>query len=259
MTRSKHLLLRRLEKYPRLYKGAKKIVRRTRFSIRKGRIRRFLHWLLKGHVIRYFIVKEYLADHGNNLQVGGGYHTIDGWLNGDLIAGNIYLDATKPLQIPSESMDFIFAEQFIEHISLDENRKFMQECYRILKPNGVIRVSTPDLERLIQVYYDKNPRVSLYNAMERHRKQHNRELTTACHFLNDFFRLWGHRFIYDEETLKSLFMSAGFIRIKRCRFGESRYLDLKNRERHANVDWMESAFVIICEATKPQIVGDCNG
>lgn len=111
----------------------------------------------------------------------GGYHAVDGWLNADLIAGDIYLDATKRLPLPDGCFGFIFAAQFIEHVSLRDGRRFSEECYRILRPGGVIRLSSPDLDRLVDVYGDGNPRVRLEEAMARHESRHSHSLWTGCH------------------------------------------------------------------------------
>jgi predicted SAM-dependent methyltransferase len=184
------------------------------------------------------------------LQIGGGYHTKYGWLNGDLIAGDIYLNATKRFPFPNESFDLIFAEQFIEHLSFDEGFCCLQECCRVLKKGGRIRLSTPDLERLSSLYKDENPVVDIKTAMERHRKNHNRTLTTACHFLNDIFRLWGHSFIYDEETLRLQLERAGLSNFSRQKFGCSDNKALGNLERHADSEWMRDAFQLILEAEK---------
>jgi len=184
--------------------------------------------------------------------VGGGRHTIPGWLNGDIIAGDIYLDATKRFPLPDNCLDYIFAEQFLEHISYESGLHFLREAYRVLKPGGVIRQATPVLGGLIDVYLDQNKVVSQRVAIQRHVNHLGYAGGfNACRFLNDFFRLWGHQFIYDWETLADAHRQAGFINIQWPSFGESDHQPLRNRERHADVDWMKSAFVIICEATKP--------
>lgn len=207
----------------------------------------------------WWIVSKYLHSNADRkLQIGGWIHTIDGWLNGDLIAGEIYLNATKRFPFPDESCDLIFAEQFIEHLSFQEGCYCLRECYRVLKKGGKIRLSTPDLEGLCSLYKDQNPDVDLKTAMERHKKGHNRELTTACHLLNDNFRLWGHSFIYDEGTLRMQLERAGFSNIVRKKFGDSDEKELVGLERHADVEWMKNAFVIVLEAQKTRSRDTCN-
>lgn len=56
------------------------------------------------------------------------------------------IDVTKTgLPLPDNSVDVIFHEDFIEHLSQKEQFLFLAETYRVLKPNGVHRINTPDL------------------------------------------------------------------------------------------------------------------
>jgi predicted SAM-dependent methyltransferase len=224
---------------------------KLRRSVYKGAIKRILHIVTCGPFVRGWKIRQYLRGDGpKKLQVGSGYHTKKGWLNGDLIAGDIYLNATRRFPFPDASFDYVFAEQFIEHLSFYAGAYCLSECSRVLKRGGKIRLSTPDFERLYLLYKDQNPGVDLKTAMTRHRKNHNLRLTTACHFINDFFRLWGHSFIYDEETLLLHLGSAGFTNVDRKCFGSSDNPYLRHLEIHADAEWMKNAFQIVLEAEK---------
>jgi hypothetical protein len=50
--------------------------------------------------------------------------------------------------------------------------------------------------------------------------------------LNNFFRDWGHQFIYDPDTLKQLFVNAGFHEPCRLEVGRSSCHELSNLEKH---------------------------
>lgn len=237
-------LLKKWKTFRRLYHAIK-------FSITKGNMRRAWHFVTRGHIGRRLRISHFLRGGSvKKLQIGGGSYTKVGWLNGDLIAGDIYLNAAKEFSFPDSSLDLIFAEQFIEHLEFKEGQFFLRECFRVLKENGKIRLSTPDLERLFLLYRDRNPEVSLKVAMEHHKEQHNRALTTGCHFINDMFRLWGHSFIYDQKTLETSMRNVGFRNFSRWRFGFSDRADLSNLERHAHAEWRKNAYELILEAQK---------
>ncbi|GFE58585.1 methyltransferase domain-containing protein [Geobacter sp. AOG1] len=55
---------------------------------------------------------------------------------------------TKGDRLPFDdnSLDFIYSEHFFEHLFFDEALSLMQECYRVLKPFGVIRTCVPDAD-----------------------------------------------------------------------------------------------------------------
>lgn len=56
-------------------------------------------------------------------------------------------------QYPDNSVDLIYLGQMIEHLNyFYEVPQFLRECFRILKPSGVIRLTTPDLDLLIHAY-----------------------------------------------------------------------------------------------------------
>lgn len=63
-------------------------------------------------------------------------------------------DMVKPFtQFADNSVDYIYVGQAIEHLNpIYQTPKFLKECHRMLKPGGILRMSTPDLDRLIRAY-----------------------------------------------------------------------------------------------------------
>jgi hypothetical protein len=53
--------------------------------------------------------------------------------------------ADQDWQIPDASVDYIFDEDFIEHISQHQQIQFLAETWRVLKPGAYHRVNTPNL------------------------------------------------------------------------------------------------------------------
>ncbi len=50
-------------------------------------------------------------------------------------------------------VDAIYLGQMIEHLNpIYEAPKLLLECYRMLKPGGVIRITTPDLHQILDLY-----------------------------------------------------------------------------------------------------------
>jgi predicted SAM-dependent methyltransferase len=46
----------------------------------------------------------------------------------------------------------VYYSHLLEHFPKHEAQGFTQECYRVLKPRGIIRVAVPDLERIARMY-----------------------------------------------------------------------------------------------------------
>jgi len=82
-----------------------------------------------------------------NLHIGCGEVYFDGWVNIDKDSekADKKHDARKRLPYKDNSVDFIYNEHFIEHITVEEAVKILIDFYRVLKPEGVLRIATPDL------------------------------------------------------------------------------------------------------------------
>jgi predicted SAM-dependent methyltransferase len=150
----------------------------------------------------------------------------------------------------------------IEHITFAEGLNMLSECYRILKPGGKIRLSTPNLSFLIELHQpDKSTLQKDYIkwATDLHVKKwvkdaFVRETITydSTFVINTFFRRWGHQFIYDKKLLCSVLEKVGFIKITRCALNESEDEELRGL---ANESRMPDGFLnletITVEGTKP--------
>ena len=157
------------------------------------------HYILRGHVSRAQIIRKYLKNNKKaKLQVGCGPNALSGWLNADIISGNIYLDAKRKMPFKSNIFDFIFCEHFIEHLTRENGLKFLNECYRILKPDGVLRITSPDLEKIMDLYYDRNKYVKREELIAEYGKGAEFQ---PCELFNDYMHNWGHKFIYDRRTI----------------------------------------------------------
>lgn len=58
------------------------------------------------------------------------------------------VDLNRSLPYEDEFFDYILSSNGIEH--LEDQYNFIRECYRILKPNGKILISTPNVSAIFQ-------------------------------------------------------------------------------------------------------------
>lgn len=62
-------------------------------------------------------------------------------------------DVRQGIPFPDNSVDAIYIGQAIEHFNRrTEAPKLLKECWRVLKPGETIRLTTPDLSKLIAAY-----------------------------------------------------------------------------------------------------------
>lgn len=187
------------------------------------------------------IAARYFRDHKiYKLHLGGGYTALEGWLNSDLFPrnpGTVALDAAKPFFFKSGIFDYIFCEHLIEHLNYQQACHMLKECFRALKPGGRIRVCTPDLRAYISLFAPSKTGIQKQhlewlgnNWLERQGTQQKTEVFA----LNLLMHAWGHRFLYDFQTLKESLENAGFKDIVRYSPRESNDDNLKYVERHGD-------------------------
>ncbi|MCL5024017.1 MAG: methyltransferase domain-containing protein [Nitrospirae bacterium] len=193
----------------------------TLFRFSKRTIRRFC-----GSLVRILTIKAYLrTSRVRKLQIGAGANILDGWLNTNEAGFSgrvIFLDATKPFPLRDHTFDYIFSEHQIEHLTYEEGLFMLQECMRVLKPGGKIRIATPDLETLIGLHVPEKSELQ---------KRYIRWIVDAyfperggyreSFVINNAFRNWGHRFLYDHATLQDALEKAGFVAVTRHSTGQS--------------------------------------
>lgn len=86
------------------------------------------------------------------IQFGSGGNILPGWVNTDLqyAQPELRVDITKPLPWKDGVVMMILIEHCLEHVSGPDALRFLDECYRILEPNGLIRVCVPAIDRIAE-------------------------------------------------------------------------------------------------------------
>lgn len=153
------------------------------------------------------------------LNLGCGVHKMEGWINLDLDYGH---DLSKGLPQVFTGVTHVFSEHFIEHITREQARKLLKDCYDSMIEGAVIRISTPDLRLIFHLYNNYDFSKPLMPSVW--------EPKTPCQYVNEGMRSWGHTFIYDFEELYELLRSCGFDNIKRVRHRDSEHFHLKGLE-----------------------------
>jgi SAM-dependent methyltransferase len=90
-----------------------------------------------------------------NLACGDFYLTNNDWVNLDWYPHSNYVKKANllgELRFKDETFDVIYTSHFIEHIPRENLDFVLRECFRVLKPSGVIRIVVPDLENIVREY-----------------------------------------------------------------------------------------------------------
>jgi len=201
-----------------------------------------------GRLSRRRRIARYLRDHDERkLQLGAADKPLRGWLNTDIHDYGrrdvVFLDARKRFPLPDTSFDVVYSEHMLEHLTYADGQRCLRECFRVLRPGGTIRIATPSLQRLAGLY-DGGDMQERYVRWAAATLEPDLRAPLPGAVVNNFFRSWGHEFIYDPDTLRHALTAAGFGEIEEQPVGEL--------ERHLPEDPDLNAFeTFVLEARRP--------
>lgn len=169
-----------------------------------GKVQSFISALIRGR--EAFVSKKNISSHVL-LNVGCGTNTNPEFINLDyhwMKSIDICWDITKkPYPIPDGHLEGIYTEHCLEHIPLTAFQFNIKEFYRMLKPGGTVRIVMPDGELYFDLYQRKK------NG-ENVQMPHEENYITPMARINGLFRNYGHQFIHDFATVKTILEQAGF-------------------------------------------------
>lgn len=172
------------------------------------------------------------------LHVGCGQQALAGWINIDsqpLPGVDRVLDVRRGL--PFSDVEAIYAEHFLEHLGLDDALAFLRECRRSLAAEGILRLSTPNLDWVYATHYRPLSWSSDHDSV------------LDCLQINRAFHGWGHHFLFNRPMLVSALKAGGFANVAFHSYGQSDVALLANLERHETwEDTPELPHVLIAQA-----------
>ncbi len=192
-----------------------------------------LWWLIK----RPSRIRKYFRTHSvKKLQLGTSNNVLKGWLNTDVFLNHapvVFLDATRRFPFADDTFDYVMSEHMIEHVEYSAGQVILSESYRVLKPGGRLRFTTPDLSVLLALHQPEKTDEQA-NYIDFLIKRLMPEVTHCkdVFVINNCFRAWGHSFLYDQRTLNYALTSVGFRNISFHKSGESNDPALRNLETH---------------------------
>lgn len=143
------------------------------------------------------------------------------------------MDARKRFPFNDNCFNYIFCEHLIEHLEYRQGLRMLGECFRVLKPGGKIRIATPDLKYLVDLYNIEKTDVQrreIIRVVDTYFP--NTGIYEDSFVINNFFYNFNHKWIYDYKALKDALVKNGFAGIVRCAVGESSDSNLQGLERH---------------------------
>jgi len=223
------------------------------------------------------VVQSHFTLEGVKLNVGCGPTAADGWTNIDRSL-NIYLsrlphikhflyklgvisqaayenewkgryirrNIERGLPFRNDTAACIYSSHLLEHLSRNKAVSFLEECFRVLRPKGIVRIAVPDLRVHAMRYIRKSdPEGSEYDDRA------GDEFLEGLIYLKEYpwmQRIFGkgnqHLWMYDSSSLTRILKDIGFtdIGLKSFRIGSVPDLDrLETREDSLFVEASKSS------------------
>ena len=98
-----------------------------------------------------------LKSHQQRLNIGCGRQYHHDWINLDLETDDpnvLRHNVIHGLPFAENHFDVIYHSHILEHLKPENGANLMDECYRVLRPGGVLRIVVPDLERIASLYLE---------------------------------------------------------------------------------------------------------
>ena len=143
-----------------------------------------------------------------SIEVGSGSKKGKGeWITIDLNEeSDLQWNLVKGIPFPDQSINKIYSSHFFEHLSYKETQLFLDECKRVLKPNGKFLICVPNARLYLMAY--ASGEVLDPNTFFGHEPAYNH--TTRMDYVNYTAYMDGeHKYMFDEENLIHILNAKG--------------------------------------------------
>jgi predicted SAM-dependent methyltransferase len=186
---------------------------------------------LAGRVKRQFVRLDFPRTTQINLHLGCGQIDHPGFINIDGFPGkhiHYVRDISNLSVFKDETVDLIYACHCLEHFPYNGVSKVLAEWYRVLKKNGILRISVPDFELMLKIYLDNG-------------KDINAILGPLMGGQSNKFDF--HKTAFTKASLTELFVKAGFQEVREWKFGSDHLTSIEDWSKKSII-WQGKEYLI---------------
>ena len=136
------------------------------------------------------------------LHLGCGDKYIPGFIHIDISDAphiDLKCDISRLDNFEENSVDLIYASHVLEHFGRHEYTNVLTEWYRILKPDGELRIAVPDFEACAKLYLSES-KIALGDI-----------IGLICGGQRDEYDY--HKMIFDYKSLEAVLKKVGFLKV----------------------------------------------
>jgi predicted SAM-dependent methyltransferase len=135
----------------------------------------------------------------------------------------LHFDLAHGIPFEDASVPAIYSSHFFEHITKADAEKLMKECFRVLKPGGMIRIVVPSLETEVR---------KMREAVEQYAsgdvKAVQPYVTSNIVGFNNAYN--NHRWMYNFCEMRGALERAGFTDVVERTYHEGKFPDIQRVE-----------------------------
>jgi hypothetical protein len=147
--------------------------------------------------------------------------------------GNI----VRGLPVPDGSAAGVYASHVLEHLSYEDFWRALDNTRKMLKPGGIFRLIVPDLAARARRYVsDLDAGKSNANDWFMENCNLGMKSWSLRQTLGNISHLW----MWDEPSMRSALLKAGFDKIRRCSFNDCEdlaFLRVESADRFYDPKW----------------------
>ena len=151
---------------------------------------------------------------------------------------DIICDITEEIPLPDKSIELVYSRETLEHLTWRELINHFIECNRILEDGGIIRMSLPNFDKMIERY--KNNDEDLDEAIK---NSETSEFLAPIENHTDLFisriLYHDHYYLHNFDTMNRALKKCGFAEVTIVKPGETKIKNLEEilfRAEHTTYD-----------------------
>jgi len=142
----------------------------------------------------------------------------------------LHHDLKYGIPFKSNTVPNIYSSHLLEHFSIEEAKRLLSECFRVLRPGGAIRIAVPSLEQEVN---QMRAAIAQYDQGEI--EEVVKYLTARPGFTNQYSV---HRVCINFNKMKKLLESVAFVDIRETTYRCGKIIDVEKLDTR-----QESLFV----------------
>jgi SAM-dependent methyltransferase len=154
------------------------------------------------------------------------------------------IDAAKGLPFADGSVGVVYSSHMLEHLTRADAVRFLVECRRVLRPDGLLRLALPDLRRMAERYLasaDSEAADAFVGATGLGWDARPKGVGWLVETVSGA----RHRWMYDALLVQRLCWDAKFNDVYKCGYREGRCPDL------SVVEHREDSFFVEASVSRP--------